>query len=50
MVLKNAGEFKDDSNCTLKDFLSLRKKIEFLTDGPQFFSQLYLCNPHMLAM
>lgn len=50
MVLKHAGEFKDDSNYTLKDFLAFGKKIEFLTDGAQFFSQLYLCDLHMLVM
>lgn len=39
-VLKYAGEFKDDSNYTLKDFLGFGKNIEFLTDGAQIFSQL----------
>lgn len=39
-VLKYAGEFKDDSNYTLKDFLGFGKQIEFLTDGAQIFSQL----------
>lgn len=49
-VLKYAGEFKNDSNYTLEDFLALGKKIEFLTDGAQIFSQLYLCDLHMLVM
>lgn len=49
-VLKYAGEFKDDSNYTLKDFLALGKKTEFLTDGAHIFSQLYLCDLHTLVM
>lgn len=47
-VLKWTGEFKNDSNCTLRDILAFQKKIEFLTDGAQFFSQLYLCDLHVM--
>jgi len=49
-VLKYAGEFKDDSNYTLKEFLAFGKKIEFLTDGAQIFSRLHLCDLQMLVM
>lgn len=48
MVLKWTEEFKDDSNCTHRDILAFQKKIEFLTDGAQFFSQLYLCDLHVM--
>lgn len=48
-VLKYAGEFKDDSNYTLKHCLVFAKKIEFLTDGAQIFAQLYLCDLRALV-